>query len=702
MADKQPTKITQELGVSGLNQYNGNITESWISDLRTNARKVEVFDEMSRLDAVGAAMLQTTSIFMQGAKVHVRPAGNLPEDKEKAEFLERALQTMQKPFEDVMSDISHFLVYGWFAQEVVYERRDDKRIYWKKWSPRHPITLDRWEIKDGDMAGMWQDWDGTSVFIPAEKMLHFTTSGSGKNNFEGVSVYEGSYTSWFYVKNLQILEAIVCERMSGTPVMMLPDNVDFTDTSATSPVTVAKNIVRNVKIGEDMGMTLPSGWTFKYEMPAHGPAIELGEVIARHQKDFARVMLMDFIMLGAGDGGSFAMIKDKSAMYLAALNTFLSRIAATINRQAVKRLFDLNSFPEGSGTPTVFFDKLAKVDMQDFSEMVSRLFNAGTVTYDLETENQVRRTIGLDQIEKPGLLLKPNLPAQQGVTTPDAQPQQDTTEDVSMPASQEVEEGEAETDEAVTEKKMSEFADLPTAQSADAMTDATARKLTSIYLRTLKPLSKELTAKNEKEWESLVAIYTNNLVDAMRESLMDDAIKMWRDVVGDAPNAPQMMAILDEIMLQYGYMTSVLTPAIRDKILEVARQAKEDDMAAELFALAISGATGLFAARAGTYASAIYKIFANKATPVKAKKTFDTLFPRNTLTVDLKSGILTGDDNLLARNVSVQDNRVCPDCSALSDLGWTKPENLQPQIGDRMCKHNDRCFIQYKYRGRVA
>ena len=686
------TKILQELGVSGLNQYNGSITESWINDLRSNARKVEIYDEMSRLDAVGSAMLQTTSVFMQGAKVHVKAAGTLAEDLEKADFLEKAIHSMYKPFEELMSDIAYFLPYGWFTQELVYEKRDDGKIYWRKWAPRHPVTLDHWEIKDGDMAGMWQTWEGKNILIPAEKLLHYTTTGAGKNNFEGVSIFEGCYTSWFFVKNLQILEAIICERMSGTPIMQLPENVDFTDTSATSPVTVAKTIVRNVKISEDMGMVLPSGWEFSYQMPAHGPSIDIGTVITRHQRDFARVMLMDFIMLGGGEGGSFAMIKDKSSMYLVALNTFLSKIASVINRQAITRLFELNSFPEGSGNPTVFFDKLAKVDLSDFSKMISQLFNAGAVTYDLDTENQVRRMIGLEQVLEPGLLLKPNLPAQQGVTSPDAHPTKEPTEEgVQIPEEQAVEEDAA----------LSEFSDSATATGIDAFVAQSGYKLSSLYARTMRDLAKELTAKNEDQWEVLVNMYLRNSMDAVREALMADTLKMWRDVTGDNPTTPQLAQIIDDIMLQYGYMTGTLTPAIHAKILEIARQSKDDDLSAALFTIAISGVIGLFAARIGVYANSIYKTYANKATPVHAKKRFDTLFPNNALEVDFDHGVLLGED-LLARNVSVGDAKVCPDCERLAALGWTDPINIQPKIGDRACKHNDRCYLQYKYHGRVA
>ena len=83
--------IQGELGVTGLLQYSGYVQESWIQDLRTSSKKVKVFDEISRLDPVGAAMLQTTKMFLQGARVHVKPGGTEDIDREMADFLEDSL-----------------------------------------------------------------------------------------------------------------------------------------------------------------------------------------------------------------------------------------------------------------------------------------------------------------------------------------------------------------------------------------------------------------------------------------------------------------------------------------------------------------------------------------------------------------------------------------------------------------------------------
>jgi phage gp29-like protein len=159
---------SNELGISsGLSLYGGRVSESWIRDLRSSSAKVRVFDEISQLDPVGAAMFQTIRIFLQSADPHVKPAGDSPEDFKKAEFLEENLKDMSKTFDDIIGDVVNFLAYGWMDMEIVYKEREDGKVVWRKWAPRHPVTLDKWEFDEtGGLQGMWQSWDGKTAYIP--------------------------------------------------------------------------------------------------------------------------------------------------------------------------------------------------------------------------------------------------------------------------------------------------------------------------------------------------------------------------------------------------------------------------------------------------------------------------------------------------------------------------------------------------------
>ena len=682
-----------EIGVPGLLEYNGNITESWVTDLRTSTRKVKVFDEISRLDPVGSAMLGTTKMFLQGSSIHVKPGGDTSADQDKADFLERNLNNMSKSFGDVLGDIVYFLVYGWMDVEIVYKKGDEGGVEWRKWAPRHPVTLDHWEFDDaGGLAGMWQNWQGTSVFIPIEKMLHFTTTGAGKGNVEGVSCFEGAYTSWFYVKNLSILEAVVCERLSGTPTVKLPESADTSPDSDDSKA--AKRIARNIKLGDDMGLVLPFEWDFEYNMPTNGPAVDIASVISRHQQDEARTMMMDFIMIG-GEGGSYAMIKDKSSLYIISLNTFLDKIAAVINRHAVPRLFELNAFAETEELPEVYFDKISKIDIGDFATMIGSLFNAGALTYNLDTENQVRRIVGMDQIDAPGLLLKPNLPAQEG--GPDTPPEGKEAGDAKIPAGQAKKEAPAKEEKKPADKaKLSEFANLASSSSANAFTSAAAQELMRIYEREMGALPEDIAGRDEDEWADLIDVYMDRFLDEVKGSVAESMIAAWVSFVGDRPPLEGYKVIADELLYQARFLDKNLRRDISMAITNALHELSGQSL--DIISTAISGVLGSFIYRLKMYANSSYKIFGNHAASWRAKKMIDKLYISNRVEMDWENGRLTG-DGILARNISANDERVCQECRSLDELGWTDPTNIKP-IGQRMCQGNDRCYIVYKYHGR--
>ena len=684
---EQETKAkaaTGEYGVPGLQQWGGNVQEQWITALRTSEKRIKIYDEMSRMNPTGAAMIQTTTMFMKSVAPQVTPGGDSAVDIEMAEHVEHNLHTMSRSLEEIIGDIVLYIVYGFFDEELVYERREDGKIYWRKWAPRHPVTLDHWELDDnGGLHGMWQSWENSSVYIPIEKLLHFTTTGAGKGNPEGQSVLEGAYQPWFYIKNLSILQAIICERLSGTPVINMPQEADLSS-DAGSDLTKAKRIVRNVKAGSEMGLTLPAGWEFKYEMPAAGPAIDIGDVIQSHKKDFAETMMMGFIVMGSSnESGSWAMIKDKSAMYISALNTFLRQIASVINRHGIPRLMKLNAYPEPENYPKIVFPKITKIDIGDYAEIISKGYNAGILTYDLETEKSVRETIGLPQIKESGLMLKPNLPAQQGAEQP---PEGKDVGEVRIPKEQSVKKNET--------VKASEFSDAAMSKVVSNLISQIALRMISTYDKTLKQLPKDLETTSEDDWADLVDWYANEVYEALREKLNDEMIVAWRSFTDDTPRIDALKIIVDEVMVQSEYLKNSLIPAFKELIMQTAGDA--DD---KMRKLAVAGAIGSFRYRVGTYANSIFPLYANHANAYVSKRKLDSAFLSNSVEMNWDTGILSG-DGLLARYVGANDKNTCAGCKTELEKGWVEPKNLT-LIGDNECGNSCRHVFQYKYRSRV-
>ena len=698
MADRMPEG---ELGYTGLQQYHGLVQEHWVKSLSTHPKRIKMYDEIYRYDPTASAMVKITSMFMCNAEPRVETASTSATDMAAAEFLESCLFDMTKDWYDIMSDIVLFMVYGFFDQEIVYWRRDGKkskfadgRIGWRKWAPRHPVTLDEWTFdENGGLQAMVQMCPSTykTATIPIEKLLHFTTTGMGKNNPEGASILEGAYASWFYAKNLTIQEAVVIERMSGTPAMKLPEGAS-TDDSSTSDLSRGKRVVRNVKVAEDMGLTLPHGFEFEYVMPKSGPAINPGEVIMRHRRDIARNLAMDFIMLGGGDQGSWAMHADKSSLYIRSISSFLRKIASIINRHGVTRLFALNAFPGTTGLPIVYFTPITKIDIGGFATVIANLFNSGAVTWDMGTENAVRREVGLPEITEPGVFYKPP----QIMPTPE-EPQQSSAGQGPEDKEPEDESGGDRTDTG-EEFQFAEQARMRRPEAV-ALTDEIAEELALAYDKWADELAQDLAEAKEKDWSEIMDAALLFLGLLILTRLRRGMLEAWERTTDNDPSTEGLESILRELSLQLGFIREKLIPAIRLKILDLRRSLAREAARGEIIVSALHSALGMFSYRVTTYAGGVYKLWANAASSWAIRLAMTPAAKRASVVIrrNPNTGLLSG-PGILLRYVGFDDRRTCDGCRVILRAGW---QRSVPPVGSQECGSNDRCCIEYKFKGRI-
>ncbi|MHA2232907.1 MAG: phage portal protein family protein, partial [Candidatus Hodarchaeales archaeon] len=568
------------------------------------------------------------------------------------------------------------------------------------WAPRHPTTLFRWEFDENNgLAGLWQQGPPNykTVFIPIEKLLHFSTTGLGKGNPEGQSVLEGAYKSFWEAKGLNLIEAITIERMSGTPVMTLPEGADVSEDSD-SDLERAKKIARNVKTAEDMGVTLPHGFEFRYETPSSGPAIDIGAAVMRRQRDMARVLMMDFIMLGGGDQGSWAMHKDKSQLFIRTINAFLRSIAAVINRHAIPRLFAINVFPGISGLPQVFFNRVTKIDIGDYSEVVARLFNAGATTWDIESENAIRREIGLPEITEPGIVYKTPF-----VVTDTKEPGDEKgTEDKSE--EEKGDETEEETDED-KEEGTEEFAETLSRmghQEAIDRTDRAARLILRDYDAFSRDLAEQLAEEDDENlWGEIVIAALAAFALSVRARLRRGMLTIWDKTTDNDPSVEGLRAILTELEFQNQFLENSLVPNVRDKILSEMTRLKDKGTSKVNIALAIMGILAGFRFRAKQYSAGIFKIYENFANPTRIFNLIKPIADKagEEISRDWNSGQIRG-ANVLARYEGPDDERSCQPCHEVIQQGWILASRIPP-IGSLACQSNCRHHIAFKYRGRT-
>ena len=340
-------------------------------------------------------------------------------------------------WEDFIGEALSMLTYGYAAHEIVYKQRlgrqpdraqagddalassqfDDGRIGIRKLPIRGQDTVIRWYFgPNGQVLGLTQQpYTGAINNIPIEKLLLFRPT-SHKNNPEGRSILRNCYRSWYFLKRFEEEEAIFYERMSGVPIMWIPqelmDAAAAGDANAVAQVNAYKRMVTNTKIGEQMGLLLPSntwpnamgaqGATRMYEFqlvtPQGRAALDSDKVISRHRLDMLMTVLADFIALGHASHGTQSLAESKIDMFFQAIEGWVNSIAAVVNRYLLPRVWEINGLDPGL-MPEFEPDLAQRIDIAALGDFVVKLAQSGMQMFpDPDLENYLRNAAGMPDL----------------------------------------------------------------------------------------------------------------------------------------------------------------------------------------------------------------------------------------------------------------------------------------------------------------
>lgn len=375
---------------------------------------------MRRNDPDVGAVLTAIEMSLLSVEWYVEGQGETPQDEEAAGFLEQAWDDMSMSPSDLLSDIFTMFPFGFHLAEIVYKQRngpqqrhrvqpidapapskyDDGRIGWRKIAPRHQETIERWSFDEGGgLQGAWQILpQGGRVFLPIDKCLLFTTKRE-RGNPEGYSILRNAWRSYYIKTNVEETEVISAERdMTGLPTLTLPVGATDQDKLA------ARDVLEKIKIDDQAGLILPrtgegdhQRWMFELMASPGTPRIDTDKVISRNTIAIARSMLAQFLTLGQGRVGSYALSKDMRDLFHLAANGYLNRIEETLNRFAVDRLFALNDFENLTDTPKLRHGQMGNRQLDVYMTALEKAAMIG-MPFTTEDYNQMRKEFELPEL----------------------------------------------------------------------------------------------------------------------------------------------------------------------------------------------------------------------------------------------------------------------------------------------------------------
>jgi len=401
-------------GRSGLEQYGGQIYDEWLLDLR-GTRAAKVYQEMRDNDAtVGALLYAIESLVLQAPR-SFEPADDSDEAHGWADLLDNCSMDMTHTFDEFIVEVLSMLPFGYAPFEPVYKVRDDGRWGWREIPIRSQLSTIGWTFDDDEerLTGYVQQPAPSfkQITIPINRLLLFRHRAH-KDNPEGRSLLRNAYRSWKFLKLIQEYEGIGVERdATGIPVQEMPiEYIDAMNNAAApgnlrSAAIAMRDNTTAIRRGAREGLVTvseidrdgkPTGFKLRPFMSGGSRQYNTGAIIERYEKRIAMSVMAEFLFVGMGQAGSFALASEKTAMFSMAVGATLRNIEATFNRVAVARLCDLNQCPKDL-RPSFRFGDVEQRGLAEVASALAPLIQSGAITPDQDLESELRTLGGLPQ-----------------------------------------------------------------------------------------------------------------------------------------------------------------------------------------------------------------------------------------------------------------------------------------------------------------
>lgn len=388
-----------EIGATGTSVFAGLLYETEYNTDLQGENGVKTYDRMRRSDGQVKAGLLACKLPLMVAKWDVVAGGDSDLDREIAETVKADLfDNMTITWDNFLRQTLLMLDYGHMVFEKVWEMRADNKWHWRKLAPRLPASIAEWHLDDdGGLDYLLQRTYKSSKFIeaklPADKVLVFTHEMEG-SDFRGISLLRAAYKHWYYKNNLYAIDGIAAERHGvGLPYIQYPDNAtqdqkDYID-----------RVGQRLHAHERAYAAFPESIKLQL-LGVTGQLHNILGSIEHHDLQMVRSILAQFMNLGAKELGSYALSNDQSRFFLMALQAVGTNIRSTINRYCIRQMVDYN-WEAGGRYPKLTVSGLDDPEVAAYATAVSSLFTSGGLTWDNDTENELRRIMRLPQKARP-------------------------------------------------------------------------------------------------------------------------------------------------------------------------------------------------------------------------------------------------------------------------------------------------------------
>lgn len=364
----------ETLAVGGTAVYGGHLVENEKSSDLTGRTKYKTFSDAIANVAIIAAGVRLLLNLAGSSKWRVRPAEDSGDEGiEMAKRVEKVLHSMKTPWHRIVRRLAGHRFYGFSLGEWVARREEDGSIGFANVMVLPQITIERWMLeKDGSVMAAVQTSPQTAkeTAIPRQKLIH-VVDDSINDSPEGLGLLRHLQDSVKRLQRLQELEIFgFAGDLRGIPVGRAPlaelermvKAKTISRSKADEMLTGLDNFIQRHVRSPDLGILLdstPYKATGENRTPSVTPqwGLELldggnysleavAAAIVRIQREIARVLGVEHLLLGENSAGSRSLSNDKTQSFGLLVDATLQSIGEAVERDLLKPLFELNGWDE--------------------------------------------------------------------------------------------------------------------------------------------------------------------------------------------------------------------------------------------------------------------------------------------------------------------------------------------------------------------
>jgi hypothetical protein len=356
----------------------------------------------------------------------VEPADESGAATEFAEFVESVLHDMTTPWHRVVRRAAMYRLWGFSLQEWTAKVRDDGKLGLKDIEPRPQRTIDRWDTDEtGTVFGAVQrsEVSGRDLYLPRSKLLYLVDDSIDASP-EGFGLFRGIVRHATALTRLEDLEGFGFETdLRGMPVLRAPlmalrraiETKDLTKAEVDEILAPFNEFLNSHVKNPSLGMLVDSA-VYSTTNDAQTPSQvrqydidvvrqdaagleELAATIERKTRAIARILGVEFLLLGSDSKGSYALSEDKAASFGLLVDSALTEIARTAEADIVHTLALLNGVDDEL-EPTLVPDRARFRDVQQITGALKDLATAGApLGVNDDAVNEVRALLGVSRAE---------------------------------------------------------------------------------------------------------------------------------------------------------------------------------------------------------------------------------------------------------------------------------------------------------------